>query len=43
MRAGNNLSSTLGDDYRFAKKNSTEKQLTSRGKYQIEFKTPKGK
>jgi len=33
---------TFGDDYRFAK-NSSEKTIDFSGKYQIEFKTPKGK
>jgi thiol-disulfide isomerase/thioredoxin len=33
---------TFGDDYRFAK-NSPEKTTDFSGKYQIEFKTPKGK
>jgi thiol-disulfide isomerase/thioredoxin len=36
------FSATYGDDYRFAK-NSNESTIDYSGKYQVEFKTPKGK
>lgn len=41
-QANQPFKATFGDDYRFAK-NSTEKTTDYSGKYQIEFKTPKGK
>lgn len=41
-QANQPFSATFGDDYRFAK-NSTEKTKDFSGKYQIEFKNPKGK
>jgi thiol-disulfide isomerase/thioredoxin len=36
------FSATFGEDYRFAK-NTSEKTVDFSGKYQVEFKTPKGK
>lgn len=41
-QANQPFKATFGDDYRFAK-NSPEKTTDFSGKYQIEFKTPKGK
>ena len=41
-QANQPFKATFGDDYRFAK-NSEEKTIDFSGKYQIEFKTPKGK
>ena len=41
-QANQPFKATFGDDYRFAK-NSSEKSADFSGKYQIEFKTPKGK
>ncbi len=41
-QANQPFKATFGDDYRFAK-NSSEKTTDYTGKYQIEFKTPKGK
>jgi len=41
-QANQPFKATFGDDYRFAK-NSEDKTTDFSGKYQIEFKTPKGK
>ncbi len=41
-QANQPFKATFGDDYRFAK-NSAEKTTDFSGRYQIEFKTPKGK
>lgn len=41
-QANQPFSATFGDDYRFVK-NTSESTIDYSGKYQIEFKTPKGK
>jgi len=41
-QANQPFSATFGEDYRFAK-NTSEKTTDFSGKYQVEFKTPKGK
>ena len=41
-QANQPFKATFGDDYRFVK-NSSEKTTDYSGKYQVEFKTPKGK
>lgn len=41
-QANQPFSATFGEDYRFAK-NTSDKTVDYSGKYQVEFKTPKGK